>query len=75
MSVFLHVTDVLVIRSVFRQEVLEFIIPGGTKKWVLLSESCQDFLELVVMGNTEIPLDNSMKDVQREDIKRCTNVL
>ena len=48
-----------------RTEVLDLIIPGGMKKWIILSESRQDFLEFFVMQNTEMPCVNFMKDVQR----------
>ena len=43
------------------RELLEFIIPGGTKKWIILLESCQDFLDFVVMYKTEMPDFNGMK--------------
>ena len=44
MSVFSHVTGVFIMHRVVEWEVLEFIIPGGTKKWILLCESRQEFL-------------------------------
>ena len=59
---------------VVKQEVLEFIIPGGTKKWIILREVFQDVLELLVMHKTEIPRINDVKDVQSEGIKLRTNI-
>ena len=50
---------------------LEFIRPGGTKRWIILCDLRQDFLEFVVMYKTEIPRVNGMKDVQREGIELC----
>ena len=47
-----------------KQEVLEFIIPGGTKRLILLCKLLQNFLEFVVMHETEILCINGMKDVQ-----------
>ena len=57
--------------KVFEQELLEFIIPGGTKKWILLLESCQDFHKFFVMYDNEIPHVNGMKELLREGIKLC----
>ena len=46
---------------VVEQELLYFIIPGGTKKWILLPESCKYFNEFDVMYETEIPHVHGMK--------------
>ena len=51
------------------REVLEFIIPGGTKKWIILRELCQEFLEFFVVHKTEMPRFNVVKDFKREGIK------
>ena len=53
---------------VIELEVNKFIIPGGTKKWILLSELCQDFTELFIMYETEMPCVNLVKDDQRKGI-------
>ena len=58
-------------RRVSEQEVLEFIIYGGTNEWILLRESRQEFIEFVVMYETEIPCVNGMKYVQNKAIKLC----
>ena len=52
MYVLPHVTYFFVMRIVVKWEVLEFIRTGVMKKWILLSESLQYFLELVVMYKT-----------------------
>ena len=65
MYVLPHVTYLFVMRIVVKWEVLEFIRTGVMKKWILLSESLQYFLELVVMYKTEMPCINGMKDVRR----------
>ena len=39
-----HVTNVFIIIRLVKSEVLEFIRPGGTNKWIVLGESCQDFI-------------------------------
>ena len=49
--------------SVVEREVIEFIIPCGTKKWIILGELHQEFLEFFVMKKTEMPLVNVLKDV------------
>ena len=46
---------------VVEQELLEFIIPGGTKEWILLHESCKYFINFFVMYETEIPHVNGIK--------------
>ena len=56
---------------VVEREVLEFIIPGGTKGWILLCGSRQDSLEFLVMYNTGMLGVNCMKDFRREGIKLC----
>ena len=61
MLVFPHVTDVFLIGSVIKQEILEFIRPGGMKKWILLCELHQEFLEFVVMYDPGISCVNGMK--------------
>ena len=48
---------------VAEREVLDFIIPGGTKKWILLCGSRQDFLVFSVMYKTEIPRVNVVNGV------------
>ena len=48
---------------VVERELLEFIIPGRTNNWILLIESCQDFLDFVVMYEAEMPHANGMKDL------------
>ena len=74
-SVRTHVADVFVIRRVDKQELLEFIIPCGTKKWIILGELRQYFLEFFAMHKTGIPLVNVTKDFRREGIKIHTNFL
>ena len=58
-----HVTDVFAMHRVVRREVLEFIRPGGIKRWIILDESCQEFLEFLVMHKTKIQFVNVVKDV------------
>ena len=60
-----HVTGILVMIKVVGQELLEFIITFGIKKWIILCGSRKDILEFVVIYKTEMPCVNSMKDVQR----------
>ena len=66
-----YVTDVCVIHRVVEQELIQFIIPSGTKMWILLHDLCQHLLKLVVMYKTKIPRVDVMKGVQREGIKLC----
>ena len=73
MSVCPYITDVFIMLRVFKQEVLEFRIPGGMKKWIIFRELRQDFLEVYVMYETEIPGVNVMKGVLREGIKLCAS--
>ena len=47
---------------VVEQELLDFIIPGGTKKWILLRESCKYFIDFFVIYEIAIPHVNGMKD-------------
>ena len=68
-----HIIDVLVMHRVVRKEVLEFIIPSGTKQCIILRDLRQDFLCFFVMYKTEMPRVNAVKDVQRQGIKLCTN--
>ena len=42
-SVLPHITYVFTILRVVRLEVLEFIRPDETKKWIILGKSYQDF--------------------------------
>ena len=56
---------------VVERELLEFIIPGGTKKWIILRESWKYFMDCFVMYNTETSHVNGMKDFWREGIKLC----
>ena len=58
-----HVTAIFAMHRVVRQEVLEFIRPRGMKKWIILDESCQEFLEFLVMHKTKIQFVNVVKDV------------
>ena len=37
---------------VIERDVLDFIRPGGNKKWILLCESRKDFIEVFVMYKT-----------------------
>ena len=74
MSVYPYVTDVFIMLRVVEQEVLEFIIPVGMKKWIILRELIQDFLEVYLIYETEILCVNIMKGVLREGIKLCTSV-
>ena len=62
-SVLPYITDIFALNRVVRREVLEFIRPGGMNKWIILGESCQDFLEFFVMHKTEMKFVNVMKDV------------
>ena len=62
---------VLLICRVVERGVLEFIIPGGMNKWIILRDSRQDFLGFFVMYETEITRVNVVKDVRREGIKLC----
>ena len=50
-------------RGIFKREVIEFITPCGTKKWIILRELCQYFLEFVIMHETEMTRVNGVKDV------------
>ena len=68
-----HVTDVFVILMLVKREVFEFIIPRGTKNWILLGELRQDFIEVFMMHKTEMPLVNVEKYVQKEGIKMRMN--
>ena len=47
-----HITDVFVFFRVVKQKVLDFILPGGTKKWIILCDLLEDFLEFFVMHKT-----------------------
>ena len=67
------VTDAFIMCRVVEGEVLEFIIPCGTKSWIILGELCQEFIEFFLMHKTETPLVNVSKDVLREGIKLLTN--
>ena len=40
-----HITDVFVMRRLVKREILEFIVPGGTNRWVILSWLSQDLLD------------------------------
>ena len=71
-SVLPYVTDIFVIFREVEWEVLEFIIPGGKNKWILLNESRQYFIGFLVMHKTEITHVNVVKDVRREGIKMRT---
>ena len=70
-SVCPYVTYVLVMHMLVKQEILEFIITGGTKMCILLREFRQDFLEFFRMYETEFPSVNVVKDFRREGIKMC----
>ena len=48
---------------VVEREVLDFIIPGGTKNWIPLNEFRQDFLNFFVVYKTEMPCVNGVKDL------------
>ena len=37
---------------VIEQDILEFIRPGGKKNWILLCESRQEFIQVVVIYET-----------------------
>ena len=54
-------TDVSVMHKLVEREVLEFLRPGGTKKWVILRDLRQGFLEFFVIQKTEMPLFNVVK--------------
>ena len=54
---------------VFEREVIGFIRSRGRKKWILLGDLCQEFIEVFVMHKNGIPLVNVEKDFQREGIK------
>ena len=56
-------------RIVVEWEVLEFILPGGIENRILFHELPQDFLDLFVMHNTEMPHVNGVLDVQKKGIK------
>ena len=42
-----HTTYVFAMHRVVRPDVPEFIRPGETKKWIILDESCQNFLDFL----------------------------
>ena len=63
MSVRPYATDVFVMRMLVERDVLDFIIYSGTKKWIVLIDSLQYFLEFVVMHETEMPRVNGVKYV------------
>ena len=48
---------------VVERGVLEFIIPGLTKKWIILRELYQDFLDFFVLYRTEMPRFNVVNDI------------
>ena len=54
---------VFVMCKLVEQGVLKFIRPGGTKEWILLCDSLQDFLGFFVMYKTKFPHVDGMKDV------------
>ena len=56
-------------RRLSEREVLEFIITSGMKKWIILSDLRQYFIEFVVMHGIEMPRGNGVKYVLREVIK------
>ena len=39
-------------RMLVEREIIEFIIPVGTNKYILLRDSCQYFIEVIVMCKT-----------------------
>ena len=55
--------DVLVILRAVEREILEFIITRRTKKCIFFHDSCQNFLEFVMVYETEIPFINGVKDL------------
>ena len=73
MSVLSHGTDFFVTCRVVEREFIDLIIPGGTKKWIILRESCQEFLYFFVIHKTEIPHVNVVKYVRRGGIKMHMN--
>ena len=48
---------------IVKGEILEFIINSGTKRWILVCELRQDFIEFLVMYKNEIPRVNVVKGV------------
>ena len=58
---------------VVKWDILEFMRPHGTNKWILLFDLRQDFLDFFVMYKTEMSRVNIVKDVRREGIKLHTN--
>ena len=62
----------LIMSRVVEWDVIELIMPCGTKKWVLLCGSFQEVFKFFVMHKTEMPHVNIMKDVQRKVIKLRT---
>ena len=59
-------------RGGVKWELIEFIIPVGIKKCIILCELLQEFLGFFVMHKTEIINVNAVKDFQREGIKLRT---
>ena len=47
--------------TVFERGLIEFVRPGGTKKWIVIRELHQDFVEDVIMHDTLISCVNGMK--------------
>ena len=71
MSVRPYVSDDFVMHAVFKGGALEFIGLGGTKNWIVLFESLQDWFEVVIMYYTWMPSFNGMNKVRWEIIKLC----
>ena len=68
-SILPHITYVFTMHRVVRREVLEFIRPGETKKWIILGESCQDFLNFLRYTRLKCKFVNIVNDVLTEGIK------
>ena len=61
MSVRPRVSDTITMHKVVKGDIIEFIRRGGTNKWIMLCESHQDWIEVVVMYETQNPCVNGMK--------------
>ena len=56
---------------VVKWDILEFMRPHGTNKWILLFDLRQDFLDFFVMYETDMPRVNGIKYFQRGSIELC----
>ena len=58
-----RVVAFFVMRRVVGLDALEFIIPSGTKNWILLGDSLQYYIAFLSIHKTGMPFFNVAKDV------------